>query len=29
LLPKGITPSADPILNARTPAYIESFIRRQ
>ncbi|MEC4727174.1 catalase family peroxidase [Shewanella sp. D64] len=28
LLPKGITPSADPILNARTPAYIESFIRR-
>ncbi|NRD71927.1 catalase family peroxidase [Shewanella sp. VB17] len=29
LLPKGIAPSADPILNARTPAYIESFIRRQ
>ncbi|QYJ76120.1 catalase family peroxidase [Shewanella sp. FJAT-52076] len=29
LLPKGITPSADPILNARTPAYIESFIRRR
>ncbi|GGI89264.1 catalase-related peroxidase [Shewanella hanedai] len=28
LLPKGITPSADPILNARTPAYIDSFIRR-
>tara|TARA_R110000851_G_scaffold333555_1_gene516640 strand:- start:148692 stop:149684 length:993 start_codon:yes stop_codon:yes gene_type:complete len=29
LLPIGIKPSADPILNARTPAYIESFIRRQ
>lgn len=29
LLPEGIKPSADPILNARTPAYIESFIRRQ
>ncbi|WP_108946539.1 catalase family peroxidase [Shewanella halifaxensis] len=29
LLPQGIKPSADPILNARTPAYIESFIRRQ
>ncbi|MEZ9593705.1 catalase [Shewanella sp. 10N.261.52.F9] len=28
LLPNGITPSADPILNARTPAYIESFVRR-
>ncbi|MCU7994631.1 catalase family peroxidase [Shewanella glacialipiscicola] len=28
LLPKGITPSADPILNARTPAYVESLIRR-
>ena len=28
LLPKGIAPSNDPILNARTPAYIESFIRR-
>ncbi|MCK8045575.1 catalase family peroxidase [Shewanella sp. 1CM18E] len=28
LLPEGIAPSADPILNARTPAYIESFIRR-
>ncbi|MPY21587.1 catalase family peroxidase [Shewanella psychropiezotolerans] len=27
-LPKGIAPSADPILNARAPAYIESFIRR-
>lgn len=29
LLPKGITASADPILNARTAAYVESFIRRQ
>ncbi|MEL4242713.1 catalase family peroxidase [Shewanella xiamenensis] len=29
LLPKGIAPSADPILNARTAAYVESFIRRQ
>ncbi len=28
LLPKGIAPSADPILNARTAAYVESFIRR-
>ncbi|GIU47061.1 catalase-related peroxidase [Shewanella sairae] len=28
LLPEGIEPSADPILNARTPAYIKSFIRR-
>ena len=27
-LPKGIAPSADPILNARSAAYIESFIRR-
>ncbi|QIR15343.1 catalase family peroxidase [Shewanella aestuarii] len=27
-LPKGISPSADPILNARSAAYIESFIRR-
>ncbi|MGL4713741.1 MAG: catalase family peroxidase [Shewanella sp.] len=29
LLPKGIAASADPILNARTAAYVESFIRRQ
>lgn len=28
LLPKGIAPSDDPILNARTAAYVESFIRR-
>ena len=28
-LPNGIAASKDPILNARTPAYIESFIRRQ
>lgn len=28
-LPKGITPSDDPILNARAAAYAESFIRRQ
>ncbi|MCW3173265.1 catalase family peroxidase [Shewanella subflava] len=27
-LPKGISASADPILNARSAAYIESFIRR-
>lgn len=29
LLPKGISPSADPILNARPRAYVESLIRRQ
>ncbi|ESE40964.1 catalase family peroxidase [Shewanella decolorationis] len=29
LLPKGIAASDDPILNARTAAYVESFIRRQ
>lgn len=28
LLPKGIVPSDDPILHARTPAYVESLIRR-
>lgn len=28
LLPEGISASADPILNARTPAYVESFVRR-
>ncbi|GIU52250.1 hypothetical protein TUM4438_44490 [Shewanella sairae] len=28
LLPQGISPSADPILHARTPAYVESLVRR-
>lgn len=28
ILPQGIAPSADPILNARPRAYVESLIRR-